>query len=137
MKSLPWMIVPGFLFASAVALADSKPAAVTNFSDQSKAIIVNRDHPDFAIVLKSNPTTGYRWVLRHYNRHLLRLVGEKYYAPNTGQMGAPGYVTFSFHARKHAFIASQKTNVMLEYVRPWEANASNTQQATFTVVTTH
>lgn len=119
--------------ASIILVSDS---ALADFSDPSKAILLTTDHPSFTLTLKSNPTTGYRWVVRHYDRHLFTLLGQHYHAPNTQKMGAPGYVSFDFKAKAEAFVAAQKTKINLEYVRPWEAKTHGAQKLHFTVVTT-
>jgi inhibitor of cysteine peptidase len=122
------------LAAASILLVSS--SALADFSDPSKAILLTADHPSFTLTLKSNPTTGYRWVVRHYDRHLLSLLGQHFHAPNTQKMGAPGYVSFDFKAKPDAFVAAQKTKINLEYVRPWEAKTHDAQKLHFTVVTT-
>src|SRR3990172_6384423 len=75
----------------------------------------------FSIVLHSNPTTGYLWVLKNYDSNLISPVSRKFYPPvNKKLMGAPGYEKWTFRVKPSGFIVPQLTGITLIYLRPWD-----------------
>lgn len=89
--------------------------------DQSKTtLMVTRAQPVFIIKLQSNPTTGYVWQLRDYDKSLVLPVRHRYVAPDTKLMGAPGFDLWTFKVKPEAFSPPHRTTVRLVYVRPWE-----------------
>ncbi|MBN2027679.1 MAG: protease inhibitor I42 family protein [Actinobacteria bacterium] len=90
---------------------------------------------EFAIVLESNPTTGYSWQLAEpLDEEIVELVktefeekkpeGEEEEEP----LGAPGEEVWTFEA-----IGEGSTEIELEYVRPWETDAAPEETMTFEV----
>lgn len=68
--------------------------------------------------LASNPTTGYSWRVARMDAAVLRQDGEPGYAPTApGLVGAGGFEMFMFTA-----LRAGETELVLEYVRPWEKN---------------
>ncbi len=85
---------------------------------------------EFAITLKSNPTTGYRWRFAEpLDREILELVGSEFEGPGAGFVGAGGEEVWTFRAMRQG-----KTVVSLEYVRPWEKGTPPAEIRTFTVL---
>lgn len=70
------------------------------------------------IKLKSNPTTGYRWVLsEEIDDSIISLIDSEFIQSKKDKelVGKGGYEIFSFKA-----ISKGKTNIILNYERPWE-----------------
>ncbi|HTM63506.1 MAG TPA: protease inhibitor I42 family protein [Gammaproteobacteria bacterium] len=89
--------------------------------DQSKtAIIVTKKKPIFIIKMISNPTTGYTWLLRDYDKTLIIPVKQQYVAPSKNLVGAPGYELWTFRVKDTAFVVPQRTTIEFIYARPWE-----------------
>lgn len=90
------------------------------YSPADKEIKVTVSSPVVRVRLISNPSTGYQWYLIKYNS-MLMLAPRSYYIPaKSGMVGAPGYTVWRFQFKKSAFVHQQKTQVILEYKRPWE-----------------
>jgi inhibitor of cysteine peptidase len=87
---------------------------------KNNTVYVNRDHSQFTIRLDSNPTTGYTWSLKSYDKKFISLVSHEYIPPNSKLIGAPGYETWVFQANPNFLSRSQITMISLEYARPWE-----------------
>ncbi len=70
------------------------------------------------VTLDANPTTGYTWGVAVVDESILRQIGEvKYRAENTRHVvGGGGVQTLRFQA-----VDTGKTELQLEYRRPWEA----------------
>ena len=131
MKVIGWILA--FLCGAGISAAAAD--STVTFTDSKKTVMLLPDHARFTITLKSNPTTGYSWVVRRYNSRIIKPVGHQYHAPNSKLLGAPGYETFEFKASHKAFNVPQKTYLTLEYVRPWEAKVPGAETLTFTIIT--
>jgi len=89
---------------------------------------------EFAIVLKSNPTTGYSWQLAEpLDEDIVELVSSEFEkkTPEAGEeeiVGAPGEEVWTFEA-----IGEGNTEIELEYVRPWETDTPPEETKTFEV----
>ncbi len=71
---------------------------------------------EFSIFLDSNRTTGYEWRLaRPLDERMVHFVRSEYAPPKGGLAGAGGREEWIFLAK-----GSGKTEILLEYVRPWE-----------------
>src|SRR3990167_7048839 len=90
--------------------------------------------PVFIIKLKSNPTTGYTWQLRDYDKSLITPVRHQYVAPDSKLIGAPGFDLWPFKVKAAAFSVPHRTSIRLIYVRPWEESQS-ASEADFVVTT--
>jgi inhibitor of cysteine peptidase len=89
---------------------------------------------EFALVLESNPTTGYSWRLAEpLDEDIVELVSSEFAkkTPADGEgeiVGAPGEEVWTFEA-----IGEGKTEIKLEYVRPWETDVAPEETKTFEV----
>ena len=130
----------------AKSLADNKIAANKEaankekekipFTDPAKPIIVKKAKPFFTVVLKSNPTTGYSWLVKNYDNHLIFPVRHKYFPPDPTKhtlIGAPGYEKWTFRLKNAAFVVPHATSVTLVYTRSWEDQGA--QVMNFRVIT--
>jgi inhibitor of cysteine peptidase len=86
----------------------------------------------FALVLESNPTTGYRWQLADpLNESVVILISQEYVqtkATGENTAGAGGEETWTFRA-----VGEGETEISLKYVRSWEAGSPSDETVTFTV----
>lgn len=104
------------------------------YSDPAKPIIVKQSEQNFSIILQSNMTTGYSWVLKSYDSNLIKPVSRRYYpSPNRKLIGAGGYEKWVFKVKPEGFIVPQTTSITLIYSRAWEQQGA--QVTSFRVVT--
>jgi predicted secreted protein len=102
------------------------PSPDVTFTDESIPITVSVGQ-DFAIILKSNATTGFSWVENHEN-DLLTLEYSAYRNPGgTPLLGASGTQIFIFKTVK-----SGSTQIAFTYKRSWETTTA--QQKVFKVM---
>jgi inhibitor of cysteine peptidase len=88
---------------------------VKEYRDPAALIEVEKGD-EFAIVLESNPTTGYQWKLAEpLEAEIVVLVKTEYEAPDTELLGAGGEEKWTFKAE-----GLGDTSITLAYVRPWE-----------------
>jgi len=75
------------------------------------------------IVLESNISTGYSWVLDtdELDPNVVTKVSSQYFPGNIYQLGATGYERWIFEAE-----AKGDTTIKLDYKRPWEASVQDT-----------
>lgn len=104
---------------------------------QSKSQVVTTQHPVAKFKLRSNPSTGFSWYIKHYPKHLISIQSHQMKRPSKDnhKVGAPGYEIWQFKAKKAAFKAPHVIPIKLMYARPWMANGSNSQTRTLYVVT--
>jgi inhibitor of cysteine peptidase len=88
---------------------------VKEYRDPSAHILVEKGN-EFAIILESNPTTGYQWRLEEpLDEDIITLEKTEYEEPESELLGAPGEEKWTFKAE-----GLGETTVSLAYVRPWE-----------------
>lgn len=95
--------------------------AVT-FTNPNKPLQVTAANPTFTIRMASNPTTGYSWILKKYNKHYLKLIDHHYVKPQQAMPGAGGYEEWNFKVSPLAFKKSTSIKLNMFYSRPWEKN---------------
>ncbi len=78
------------------------------------------------IVLDSNPSTGYAWVVKSVDKPVLSLAGEPVFKVDSGKLGAPGKTTLTFKTVSSGFQV-----LTLLYQRPFEKDAQPLK--TFTI----
>jgi inhibitor of cysteine peptidase len=84
----------------------------------------------FAIVLDANPTTGYSWALStDPPRDVVRLVDDRYLAPDTDLVGAGGHQELTFEA-----VGDGTTFIQLWYVRPFDDPPEPARRAQFEII---
>ncbi len=102
--------------------------ALQEFSDPGLEITASPGQ-HFIIILDSNRTTGYQWVTSSPNDNaIIKLVGKEYRELQPGRIGAGGNEVWIFEA-----VGSGKTEIVLNYVRPWEKNVPPAKTRTFKV----
>ncbi|EKE01223.1 MAG: hypothetical protein ACD_21C00189G0005 [uncultured bacterium] len=120
------------LLISGVCVGDNTP----DFTDPLKSIMVKKSNPVFSIIIKSNPTTGYSWLLKSYDANLITPIGRKFYQPADRKLvGAPGYEKWTFRVKAAGFVVPQTTSIVLIYARPWDEQGA--QATNFKVITNY
>lgn len=118
-----------------LCLITSAQASESEISDEAKPIIVEKQHPQFTISLKANPSTGYTWILKSANGDYIEPVFQKYLPAHTKLIGAPGVTQFGFVLKPIAFRVTRQFKITFIYARPWEvSNKADHQVATFLVI---
>jgi len=93
---------------------------VKEYRDPAVLIEVEKGE-EFAIVLESNPTTGYQWKLaEELDAEILLLEKTEYKKPETELIGAGGEEKWTFKAE-----GLGSTSITLAYVRPWEEDGED------------
>jgi Predicted secreted protein len=114
----------------AVTLLTACQATVKHEATPSDYIV--RKGEVFKIDLKSNPTTGYHWVIVHRDeRELTDSVADIFTPdskPKDGFVGGGGMQTFKFKGVNKGI-----DTLKFEYVRPWEVGAEPCQTASYII----
>lgn len=73
------------------------------------------------LTLPSNPTTGFRWVLRDAASNQLDSLGPEVYSnpEDAGLVGSAGQSTWRFQAKQ-----AGEGHLLLTYQRPWESEVA-------------
>ena len=69
----------------------------------------------FYFQLDANPSTGYQWNMKGYDRNVLRFVKSRYINSSSRLIGSGGKMRFYFKPLK----SKVNTVIYLEYARPW------------------
>ncbi len=106
-----------------------KMPAYPEYTETSRVIriAVNRE---FAIVLDSNPTTGYGWQLAEpLDPTILKVLEIKHDLKKVKRVGQGGKDRWIFKALRpgNGFVS-------LEYVRPWEKGVAPAKKAEFEII---
>jgi putative hemolysin/predicted secreted protein len=86
-------------------------------ADQGKNFTLNMGD-SLTVMLDSNPSTGYAWVVESVDNPVLLLDGEPVFKSDSSQLGAPGKATITFTT---VHIGSQALTLL--YQRPFEKDA--------------
>ncbi len=113
-------IVAVFTFADVKKSDNNVIAATKVYSEDNLIITVNQANPTFIIKLKSNPTTGYVWTLKPYNKNIVNNDKHEFLPAETKLIGAGGFEQWSFQVKPKAFVLQQHVKLKFVYARPWE-----------------
>ncbi len=83
----------------------------------------------FQIVLRSMPSTGYRWQVLFFDQNILNLLSSEFvpYIPN--QIGGAGVERFNFEAANKG-----KAKIRMVYKRSWEKDQIKTNEFLINVI---
>jgi inhibitor of cysteine peptidase len=123
-----FVIFNSFFLMAVGLLFHNAYAKERGYLDPNQTITVKSSSPQVSIRLPANPSTGYQWVLVKYDSTFMYLPSGSYVPSKSEAAGAPGYALWKFKFKKSAFYATQKTEVILEYKRPWEHNVPGKRQ---------
>lgn len=90
--------------------------------------ILTPDYPNYQLTVQSNPTTGYIWLVKSYDKNLLKLIKHEY-VPSTNPklIGAPGQDIYEFQGITENVHAPTMTSIHLVYARPWDVVAGTAE----------
>lgn len=126
MQALKYIFTVLLSIVSLHVVAADAPIPV--YAENKTAISVSSNQSEFIVQLKSNPTTGYSWFLREYDKNLLEPIKHVFQAAQDKKLvGAPGYELWTFRVKPAGFTVPQQTMIRFVYARPWETNNSSTQ----------
>ena len=123
------MLVPRLCVVVCLALLSAcaqKPTSVTlEQNQQSKCPLSLHVGQQFILRLPSNPTTGFRWLLRDSAPQVLQSLGPEVYSnpEDAGLVGSAGVSTWRFQVTK-----AGEGQLALTYERPWEVGVVPAQR---------
>jgi inhibitor of cysteine peptidase len=83
--------------------------------------------PTFVVTLPANPTTGFEWQIKRYDKALFHLKEKHYQRPRSSLIGAGGMMVYVF-----ALNAGQQhpdnTEIEFSYARSWEPGSGYHQR---------
>lgn len=99
-----------------LAACAQKPTSVA-LQQQGKCPLRLHNGQQLVLTLPSNPTTGFRWVLKDAAAPVLRSLGPEVYSnpEDAGLVGSAGQSTWRFQAA-----SAGEGRLLLLYQRPWE-----------------
>ncbi len=103
--------------------------SLATFSADTLTVNVDAHRRQFVITLPANPTTGYQWTVKQYDKTLLQLTNSQYHAPDTNLIGAGGQMTFTFSRAKHVTYP-KSTTLLFCYARGWESGSGMLKKVT-------
>lgn len=106
-------------------------AGVPAYDNAVYPIHVTKAQQQFAIHLKANPTTGYKWVLQDYNHQLIEMESHHFVKSFSGGLGATGMEIWQFKVKEKFFTDGHSVTLNFLYERPW--NHAFGKKMTFTV----
>ena len=95
--------------------------------DANREIVLGPNRT-FEIVLQSNPTTGYDWLLNITNTNVVHDSSHQYVPGSSNRVGVGGNTTWSLLTRDVG-----STTLEFSYGRPWEKDTLPTRVVTFSI----
>ena len=100
-------------------------------SAETMKLHVDRHSQQFNVILPANPTTGFAWTIKNYDKGLIKLTKSQYIAPQTKLIGAGGEMRFSFSWLK-GVKHPESTTMLFRYARGWEHGGGQLKQVEIT-----
>lgn len=97
------------------------------FSSNVQTVDIAATSKQFVLVLPANPTTGYQWTVKQYDKTRLLLTSSNYRAPDSMRMGAGGQMAFTFSRVKNTPFP-KTTRIVFRYARSWEPASGTIKQ---------
>jgi inhibitor of cysteine peptidase len=122
--------VPSGVGVSGSGSALAAAGEATRDDDKVVEIAVEAEQgKEFSITLASNRTTGYEWRLAQpVDERMVKFVKSTYAPPLGDLVGAGGQETWAFLPMEKG-----ETEILMEYVRPWEKGGPPAKSAKITV----
>ena len=123
------MVVPRLTVALSLILLTAcvqTPSSITlEQKQQNKCPLSLQVGQQFILRLPSNPTTGFRWLLRDSAPQVLQSLGPEVYSnpEDEGLVGSAGISTWRFKVAK-----AGEGQLALTYERPWEVGVVPAQR---------
>jgi inhibitor of cysteine peptidase len=128
MTALRLPLLFGLALLSACA---HKPSSVTlQQNQQSKCPLTLYSGQQLILHMPSNPTTGFRWLIRDSASNVLQSLGPEVYSnpEDAGLVGSAGRSTWRFQAKQPG-----EGRLLLTYQRPWEVGVVPAQKFDCTI----
>ena len=90
---------------------------------EKTTIHVDAKDDQFIVSLPSNPTTGFQWTVKQYDKQLLQIKEQHYKAHEINRVGAGGDMVFTFSRCKDV-LYPKFTIILFRYARSWEPASS-------------
>ncbi len=87
---------------------------------QTQTLNVLENQKELTIQIPGNPTTGYVWSVKQYDKNMFQLTGSGYLRPDSKLIGAGGVYQFIF---KILCPLKKQLTITFELKRPWEKEA--------------
>ncbi|AYF87904.1 protease inhibitor I42 family protein [Pseudomonas sp. JS3066] len=116
----PRLLLPlGLLLLTACAQQKTGPVVLQDQQDDCP-LSLSQGQP-LVLTLPSNPTTGFRWVVRDAAANVLQSLGPEVYSTpeDAGLVGSAGQSTWRFKASQPG-----EGRLRLDYQRPWETDVA-------------
>lgn len=112
------------------ACAQAPRSVTLEQKQQSQCPLSLQVGQQFILRLPSNPTTGFRWLLRDSAPQVLQSLGPEVYSnpEDSGLVGSAGVSTWRFQVVK-----AGEGQLALSYERPWEVGVVPAQRFTCTL----
>ncbi|MFW2570602.1 protease inhibitor I42 family protein [Legionella sp. 29fVS95] len=102
---------------------------LVNAGEDSMSVNIDPNQTQFTITLPANPTTGYQWTVKKYDKSFLQLITSHYISPQTNLIGAGGQMQFKFELVKGETYP-KNTIMQFKYARPWEPESGTLKNVT-------
>ena len=116
----PRLLLPlGFALVAGCAQQPTGPVVIQD--QQSDCPLSLSPGQPLVLTLPSNPTTGFRWVVRDAATNVLQSLGPEVYSTpeDAGLVGSAGQSTWRFKASQPG-----EGRLHLDYQRPWETDVA-------------
>lgn len=124
MQLLRSTLLLGLVLLSACA---QKPTSSVTLhqKQQSKCPLTLHSGQQLILRMPSNPTTGFRWIIRDAASNVLHSLGPEVYSnpEDAGLVGSAGVSTWRFEAKQ-----AGEGHLHLTYERPWEVGVVPAQR---------
>lgn len=128
---MPVLRLPLLASLALLTACAQTPTSVTlQQSQQSRCPLTLQQGQQLILRLPSNPTTGFRWLLRDSAPQVLKSLGPEVYSnpEDVGVVGSAGISTWRFEVT-----AAGEGQLALTYERPWEVGVVPAQRFTCTI----
>lgn len=124
-----------FALVGFVVLQPVSAKEKAEFTDFSKPILVQRNQPSVVVKLPANRSTGYSWMVVHYDPMLVVPLTAKYVEPKKPMPGKKGEVAWQFRIKPEAFKVPHIITIDMLYAQPWEVIKDKRNVKTLYIVT--
>ncbi len=83
----------------------------------------------FEVRLSENPTTGFQWTLKDYDKKRFSFIKDSYVSASTKRMGASGVHIFYFK-QEYDTSCPESTELVFRHARSWEADSAKDTKIT-------
>lgn len=123
--------LPLLLGLALLSACAQKPSSVTlQQSQQNKCPLTLYSGQQLIVHMPSNPTTGFRWLVRDSAASVLQSLGPEVYSnpEDAGLVGSAGRSTWRYQAKQ-----AGEGRLVMTYQRPWEVGVVPAQKFDCTI----